>query len=126
MKTITIQPKKMEDGTLPYPYHISEDGLIQRQDFWKGRPFRLIGFAKYSQINQVDLIFEDWIKKPKSCIGMYAVLEYKRKYGDGNITIETDKTDFATNYQMIESININDAENKNQGDSEWISRLIKF
>ena len=119
MTLITIQPENMEDGILPYPYHISEDGLIQRQDFWKGRPFRLIGFAKDSEVNQVDLIFEDWIKKPKSCIGMYAVLEYKRKVGDGNITVETDETDFATNLQMIESITINkNAENKTQAESK--------
>ena len=61
MESITIQPTNMEDGTSPYPYHVGMDGLIQRQDFWKGRPFRLIGFAKDKKVNEVNLLFKEWI-----------------------------------------------------------------
>lgn len=107
MKTITIQPREMENKTLPYPYHIDKNGLVGRQDFWKGRPFKLIGFAKSNKINKINLIFEDWFKNPNKCIGMFAVLEYKKSYTNKNIIVDTDETDFATNTQAIESIKIN-------------------
>ncbi|HWT40480.1 MAG TPA: hypothetical protein VN081_04430 [Dongiaceae bacterium] len=32
------------DGVLPYPYYVDEAGLVGRQDFWQGNPYRLIGF----------------------------------------------------------------------------------
>lgn len=33
-----------ENGRLPYPYIIDEKGYVQRQDFWKGNPYKLLGF----------------------------------------------------------------------------------
>lgn len=47
MKTLTIQPNgsKNPAARLPYPWHIDESGKVLKQDFWKGDPAELIGFA---------------------------------------------------------------------------------
>ena len=44
MKILTIQPNA-EAFKLPYPYHVDQKGNVMHQDFWKGNPKQLIGFA---------------------------------------------------------------------------------
>jgi len=80
-KTIGIQPEEKENGTLPYPYFINEKGFVGRQDFWKGNPYKLIGFSPISEQKfdkrQIDLSV--FLKNPKKAIGMYPIFEHKNK-----------------------------------------------
>lgn len=46
---------------LPYPYQIDADGSVLRQDFWRGEPARLLGFQQDADVQQVDLLAEDWL-----------------------------------------------------------------
>lgn len=44
--TLVIQPvEKNVMKPLPYPWFVGEDRLVKRQDFWKGDPLSLVGFA---------------------------------------------------------------------------------
>ncbi|KKN18190.1 hypothetical protein LCGC14_0958260 [marine sediment metagenome] len=83
MKTITIQPKEQEDFKLPYPFHISEDGSVGRQDFWKGKPQRLLGFNNKPEAGDIKLFGAEFRKNPKLAIGMYPVFKNK---GGGWVT----------------------------------------
>lgn len=60
--------------SLPYPYHISEDGAVERQDFWRGTPEVLIGFQKDVEVQTVDLWCSDWFEGgADEAVGMYPV-----------------------------------------------------
>jgi len=75
---IKVQPEELKDKTLPYPYFIEKDGLVGRQDFWKGKPYRLLGFSKKPVAGDIELIFAEFWKSPKKATGMYAVFTSKR------------------------------------------------
>lgn len=80
---ITLQPSSFtdqitSDGTeltkLPYPFHVeAATGDIQRQDFWRGDPFRVIGFQNDPHVQHVDLWWDDVAKDPQSAVGKYPV-----------------------------------------------------
>lgn len=81
-KMITIQPKQRPDGVLPYPFHVqAEDGqettrgAIGRQDFWHGKPARLVGFVQNPETQQIDLGFADFFAEPGKARGMHPVME---------------------------------------------------
>lgn len=83
----TIQPAPhvdhiTDDGTeltkLPYPYHTDQDGNIQRQDFWKGDPLRVIGFQKDLAVQQIDLRWKDALEDIQQAVGMYLVTADKK------------------------------------------------
>jgi hypothetical protein len=78
---ITIQPANSADGTydvhepLPYPFHVDAvTGDVGRQDFWKGAPFRVLGFQKDAAVQQVDLWWEQAAADPDQIVGMFAVM----------------------------------------------------
>jgi hypothetical protein len=74
MKTlITIQPGMAADFSLPYPFHVFDDGRIDRQDFWRGKMFRVIGFQTYFERMTIDLFWRDIVEEPERAIGMYVV-----------------------------------------------------
>lgn len=82
-KVIRIQPAERSDMKLPYPFFIESDGSVQRQDFWKGKPLKLIGF----DINPSDhgmsgksIDLSDFIVDPQRAVGMYPIFEH----ADGN------------------------------------------
>lgn len=79
MKTIRIQQKQHKDFTLPYPFFIDENRKVGRQDFWKGKPLKLIGFSKKSEAGKIDVYFRDFWEKPKVAIKKYPILEWKDK-----------------------------------------------
>lgn len=58
----TTDPKAEYDPKLPlpYPYHIDDEGNVQRQDFWKGSPARLLGF-QHGGVQRISLTFRDWM-----------------------------------------------------------------
>lgn len=74
--SISIQPSERPDGVLPYPYHIDETGGVGRQEFWKGKPLLLMGFAEKGK-HIMSLTFEEFWKKPNDCIGLYPVFEHR-------------------------------------------------
>lgn len=75
MKTITIQPAQQPDGRLPFPYFVTEGGAVGRQDYWKGDPLNVIGFQNRFDVQQVDVLFEEFWADPDLAIGKYVVLE---------------------------------------------------
>lgn len=73
MKIIKIQPQEQEDLTLPYPYFIDKDGSVGRQDFWKGKPAKLLGFSFMPKAGKIDLSFKDFWSKQKLALGLFPV-----------------------------------------------------
>lgn len=78
MRTIKLQPKMKADGTLPYPYFIDPDnGEIGRQDIWRGKPLRLLGFSETAETGQMQLELLDFFDDPLQAVGMYMVTEHE-------------------------------------------------
>jgi hypothetical protein len=78
---ITIQPSNSPDGgynvhkPCPKPYHVdAATGEVDRQDFWKGDPFSVMGFQKDRDVQTVDLLWEDAVKDLEQIVGLYPVL----------------------------------------------------
>jgi hypothetical protein len=69
---ITFQPAE-QGGVLPYPFHVRPDGRIQRQDVWRGDPFRVIGFVSGFSDLAVDLEWVDAVVDPQRAVGMFMV-----------------------------------------------------
>jgi hypothetical protein len=65
----------LELTRLPYPFHVWEDGLIHRQEFWQGRPLRVVGFAARFDREQIDLWWSHAADDPEKAIGMYVVTQ---------------------------------------------------
>lgn len=76
---IRIQPKEHPDLFLPYPYFINSKGFVGRQDFWKGKPYKLIGFSPVPVAGEMELYFSAFWKNPERVIGMYPVFANKKK-----------------------------------------------
>lgn len=104
MRIITIQPAEvtdqiMADGTeltkMPYPFHLREDGAIDRQDFWHGSPLALIGFQDQIDVLQVDLPMAEFWRYPQTAVGKYA------------ITLDSDGT-INTHLVAIESVSVHE------------------
>jgi hypothetical protein len=84
MTTITLQfsshtdeitPDGQELTRKPYPYHVdAATGRIQRQDFWQGRVFRVIGFVVDPGRMEIDLWWPDVATHPQRAVGMYVVV----------------------------------------------------
>lgn len=77
----TIQPAQTADPAaeydpmlpLPYPWHIASNGDVERQDFWKGSPARLVGFQR-DNVHRVVLRAEDWMAgEPDAAVGLQPV-----------------------------------------------------
>jgi len=81
VRVIRIQPEpyvdNMVDGhemtKLPYPFVVDGDGLVAGQDFWKGDPYRVIGFAKDLAVQHLELSWRDVVRDPQLAVGMYLV-----------------------------------------------------
>ena len=101
-KTIMIQPAEKVNGVLPYPYFINKNGLIGRQNFWRGNPYKLLGFSIKPIAGNIELEFKDFWKKPKLAEGMYAVFTDNKD----NWTTLKDEIDYInypkTNYSSWE------------------------
>lgn len=81
MKTIHIANEA--DGSynvhkpLPYPYHIEDDGTVGRQDFWKGKPARLLGFQLTADRHEVSVRVETWLENDVDVTGHFPVFQDK-------------------------------------------------
>jgi hypothetical protein len=58
---------------LPYPFAVDEDGMVQRQEFWDGKVFKVVGFQRDLAKHQIDLWWQDAIKDLPKAVGMYLV-----------------------------------------------------
>ena len=62
-KILTIQKEASVCGTLPYPWFVDitkgYEGNVLRQDFWRGRYSKLIGFASSHTPKEVTLLVEN-------------------------------------------------------------------
>lgn len=87
MKIITIQPESFVDNVwvnktgeivegkkLPYPFHVTEDGTVEGQDFWQGDPTGVIGFQRNADVQRVDLWWKDAVQNSDAIIGMFPVM----------------------------------------------------
>lgn len=77
VRSISIQPAPTKDDPLklPYPYHIDSDGNVGRQEFWRGHPAKLVGFAKRPKAGEVDVEFDDFWMVPEVSVDLYPVFE---------------------------------------------------
>lgn len=74
---IEIQPQEQNNHFLPYPFFIDEEGMVGRQDFWKGKPKRLLGFNDTPFAGDITLHKKAFFENPKLAIGKYPVMKNK-------------------------------------------------
>ncbi len=79
IRSITIQPLEGANFQRPYPYHIKPNGLVERQDFWKGNPYRLLGFSLRPVAGSIDITRKEFFEKPESILSMFPVFASKDK-----------------------------------------------
>ncbi|AYD89695.1 hypothetical protein D5R93_05865 [Actinomyces lilanjuaniae] len=85
--TIMVQPRAFGDGTLPYPWFINASSfLVGRQDWWRGKPYRLVGFTVPDQPYEVLLRPEEWADDVGQAVGMVPVFEHRDADGSGYVT----------------------------------------
>lgn len=72
-RIVMIQPAMGPDFTKPYPFYVLADGAIDRQDFWRGDPARLIGFTDRFDVDKISLSFSQFWADPSQAEGKYAV-----------------------------------------------------
>lgn len=72
---IKIQPTAYVNRLLPHPYYINMDGgMVERQDFWNGKPLRLIGFSdRLSKDVYYSITFEQFKQDYDLCIERYPI-----------------------------------------------------
>lgn len=63
---------------LPYPFFADEHGMIGRQDFWRGKVLRVVGFQRDLNQEMIDLFWDDAYAEPEKAVGMYVVTENRR------------------------------------------------
>lgn len=65
MKILTIQQNGSTNpaARLPYPWHVNEKGEVLKQEFWKGDPVALIGFAPASNHYDIAVELKDVLEK---------------------------------------------------------------
>jgi hypothetical protein len=74
VQSLTIQPDPNDvNKPLPYPFHVNEHGEVQRQDFWRGKVWRVVGFADKPEPGIIKLIWSQVWKEPDKAIGTYVV-----------------------------------------------------
>lgn len=81
MKIIRIQLSEFVDQIvnghemtkLPYPFFVTEDGDVIRQDFWKGEPEMVVGFARDSAVQEINLPWHEAREDLQQVVGMYLV-----------------------------------------------------
>lgn len=79
--TITLQPSAHVDNIvdghemtrLPYPFHVDEDGTVQRQDFWRGDPAAVVGFQRDLSVQRIDVWWDEVVADPQRAVGLYVV-----------------------------------------------------
>jgi hypothetical protein len=82
MTTYRIQPSEHTDQItdagqelqrLPFPFYADSDGMVQRQDFWRGKVFKVIGFVGDLARQDIDLTWSEATARPDEVPGKYLV-----------------------------------------------------
>lgn len=94
---VTLQQEQRLDGVLPYPFHISEGGHVGRQDFWRGDPFRLVGFVDDPDSYEVTVYARDFVANPDSALGKHPVFEAR----DGRFSTYSGEVASATSHEQV-------------------------
>jgi hypothetical protein len=104
MKTLTLQPAPRVDGIdpdghertqLPYPFHVAETGEVQRQDFWQGSVFRIIGFTDRPEPGTITIPWPAAVRDPQSAVGHY-------------IVSSDDKGNWATHVVAVDTVTVHE------------------
>lgn len=85
-RVITLQPSdyvdnlwsapgnRVVEGTrTPYPFHVAEDGTVERQDVWQGDPEAVIGFVANQGDRRLAAYWRDVWADPSRAVGLYVV-----------------------------------------------------
>lgn len=72
---IKLQPKGKPAGALPYPFFIDEDGFVLRQEFWRGKPYKLLGFNDTPKAGDIKLMRKEFMFYPQAAVAMYPVFK---------------------------------------------------
>ena len=75
VRVITVQQATLSSGKMPYPFHVTQSGLVDRQDYWRGDPLLLIGFAADAEDRSIDVRAVDFAADPAQVQGMHPVFE---------------------------------------------------
>lgn len=78
VRNISIQPYGDPVGQMPYPFHIDRFGMVGRQEFWKGNPYKLIGFSHKPKAGSIDLEFLEFWSEPNRAVKMFPVFASRR------------------------------------------------
>lgn len=70
---ITLQPAELPSCVRPYPYHVNPNGTVRRQDFWRGRVARVIGFTDRLDVEEISLPWHKAVENPQAAVGRYVV-----------------------------------------------------
>jgi len=99
-KHISIQPEspKNDPMKMPYPYMIDPQGLVGRQDFWKGAPHNLIGFSEKGG-TVIDLELDGFFSDPEKAVGLYPIFEHRDR--------SPEQRDWFTYKTKIASVRVN-------------------
>ena len=73
--SIKIQPEERPDHTLPRPFFVYRDGKILEQKFWKGHPFKLLGFSEKPIAGDMQVMLKTFLFYPETAEGMYPVFQ---------------------------------------------------
>lgn len=68
-----VDGELVEGVRMPYPWPVDHDGFVQNQDFWRGDPYRVLGFTSDVDARRIDLRWEDAWPDPQQAVGMYIV-----------------------------------------------------
>ena len=73
-RLVTIHRHPMPDFTQPHPVTVAlPSGDVQDQDFWRGDPFRLVGFQDDLAVQRVNLHLDGFADNPQNAVGKYPV-----------------------------------------------------
>lgn len=67
---LEIQFRMLPDFKRPYPFFIHDDGQVGRQDFWKGKVSKLVGFQPDLDAQELVLNRQTFWEAPEKAIGL--------------------------------------------------------
>lgn len=76
---LTINRARSADGERPFPLTIGEHGIVAWQDFWRGDPFRLVGFTETPDGHRIVLTCAQFLAEtddepePRDAVGLFPV-----------------------------------------------------
>lgn len=75
---------------MPMPFHITEDGWVARQDWWRGEPLFAIGFTDRPTPGSITVTWQQAWADPMLAVGKYPVMG--NKFGTWSVYTEQVET----------------------------------